>query len=88
LDPINLPHNLPGQPLYGMMNIGIRPTIGGTKRVIEVNIFDFDEEIYGNHLTVYLHKRLRGEVKFNGLEALKAQLAIDKTEAIAALQYV
>ncbi len=72
--------------LFGMMNIGIRPTIGGTRRVIEVNIFDFNEEIYGRNLTVYLHKRLRGEVKFNGLDALKAQLAIDKAQAVAALK--
>lgn len=64
--------------LKGMMNIGLRPTVDGTKRTIEVNIFDFDEDIYGKTLRVYLKKYLRGEVKFNGLDALKTQLAKDK----------
>lgn len=68
--------------LKGMMNIGIRPTIGGTKRVIEVNIFDFDQDIYDRHVRVYMHKRLRGEIKFNGLDALKAQLAQDKEQTL------
>jgi riboflavin kinase/FMN adenylyltransferase len=68
----------------GMMNIGVRPTVDGTKRVIEVNIFDFDEDIYGDVLTISLVKRLRDEVKFNGLDELKEQLARDKENAIAA----
>jgi riboflavin kinase / FMN adenylyltransferase len=46
-----------------------------------VNIFDFDEMIYGKELKVIIRKRLRNEVKFNGLEELKAQLAKDKEEA-------
>jgi riboflavin kinase/FMN adenylyltransferase len=68
--------------LKGMMNIGTRPTVNGTKRTIEVNIFDFDETIYGKKLTISLHKRLREEQKFNGLEALKAQLAKDKQASL------
>ncbi len=64
-----------------MMNIGTRPTVGGTKRVIEVNIFDFDEEIYGKPITIFLKKWLRSEKKFNGLDELKVQLA--KDEALA-----
>lgn len=70
----------------GMMNIGIRPTVDGTKRMIEVNIFDFDKDIYGETLTITLKKHLRSEVKFNGLDALKKQLAKDKMAAIAALK--
>jgi len=66
-----------------MMNIGIRTTLGGIRRVIEVNIFDFDKDIYGKHLRVYVKKRLRDEEKFNGLEELKAQLAKDKLAAQA-----
>jgi riboflavin kinase / FMN adenylyltransferase len=62
----------------GMMNIGVRPTIDGTKKVIEVNIFDFNKDIYGQSMRVYLRKYLRPEQKFDGLEALKAQLARDK----------
>lgn len=69
----------------GMMNIGVRPTIDGTKRMIEVNIFDFDEDIYGKTLRVYVKHYLRGEVKFSGLDALKAQLAKDKEDALKAL---
>lgn len=69
----------------GMMNIGTRPTVDGTTRVTEVNIFDFDEMIYGKTVKVSIKKRLRSEVKFNGLDTLKVQLAKDKLEAIAAL---
>jgi riboflavin kinase/FMN adenylyltransferase len=70
-----------GKHLKGMMNIGIRPTIGGTHRTIEVNIFDFTEDIYGRVLRVYLKKFLRKEKKFSGLDALKDQLEKDKQEA-------
>lgn len=65
----------------GMMNIGVRPTVDGTRRVIEVNIFDFNRDIYGQNLQVHLVAKLRDEVKFTGIEALKEQLA--KDEAIA-----
>ena len=75
----------PGVSYNGMMNIGVRPTVDGTKRMIEVNIFDFDKDIYGETLTITLKKHLRSEVKFNGLDALKAQLAKDKDAAITAL---
>jgi riboflavin kinase/FMN adenylyltransferase len=72
--------------LSGMMNIGVRPTVEGVNRMIEVNIFDFDEEIYGEVLTIHIKKRLRNEQKFNGLDELKEQLAKDKVQAIAALK--
>lgn len=68
--------------LKGMMNIGVRPTVDGTKRVIEVNLFDFDADVYGQTVRVYVHQYLRGEVKFNGLDELKNQLAIDKQTAL------
>lgn len=64
--------------LKGMMNIGVRPTVDGTKRVIEVNLLDFNENIYGENLRVQLVKYLRGEAKFSGLDALKEQLAKDQ----------
>ncbi len=69
----------------GMMNIGTRPTVDGKKRVIEVNIFDFEEIIYDQQLTVTLIQPLRSEQKFDGLKALEEQLAIDKINAITAL---
>lgn len=71
--------------LKGMMNIGIRPTVGGTKKVIEVNLFDFDQSINNQNIRVYVKYFLRDEVKFDGLEALKEQLAIDKINALQLL---
>ena len=71
--------------LDGMMNIGIRPTVDGQKKVIEVNIFNFDEDIYEQNMTVYVYEFIRGEVKFNGLDALKEQLNQDRITAAAIL---
>jgi riboflavin kinase/FMN adenylyltransferase len=68
------------------MNIGIRPTVDGQKKVIEVHILDFDQDIYEQNLTVMVYEYIRGEVKFDGLEALKAQLAKDKITAAAILK--
>jgi len=61
-----------------MGNIGYRPTIGDSDLVTEVHIFDFDEDIYGDEITVYFIDRIRDEVKFENLEALRIQLAKDK----------
>ena len=66
----------------GMMNIGLRPTVGGVVRKIEVNIFDFKEDIYGQNITVFLKSKLREEKKFNGLEELKNQLEKDALAAM------
>ena len=71
--------------LKGMMNIGVRPTVDGITRTIEVNIFDFDKDIYGKYIRVYVKHYLRGEVKFNSLEELKRQLGNDKKKAIEQL---
>ena len=68
-----------------MMNIGVRPTVDGKKRMIEVNLFDFNQDIYGKTLRVYIKKYLRGEIKFNGLEELKNQLGIDKESTLRVL---
>lgn len=67
-----------------MANIGKRPTIGDRDDdnfIIEVNIFDFDQDIYGQHITVRFLDRIRSEIKFNGLEELKAQLNQDRERA-------
>lgn len=71
--------------LKGMMSIGIRPTVGGKLRTIEVNLFDFNEDIYGRELRVFVKKYLRPEVKFDGLPALIEQLGKDKEDTLAAL---
>ena len=62
----------------GMLNIGIRPTVDGTEKTIEVHIIDFNEDIYGEELTVFFDDWIREEQKFEGLDALKAQLEKDK----------
>jgi riboflavin kinase/FMN adenylyltransferase len=72
-----------GNTVFGMMNIGTRPTVDGTNQTIEVNFFDFDADLYDTELKVSLHKHLRNEQKFEGLDALKAQLAKDKEESLS-----
>ena len=67
-----------GQRYRGMTNIGVKPTVGGTSVTIETHILDFDEDIYGLPLTITFLRRLRDEVHFPSLEALKEQLARDK----------
>ncbi len=69
----------------GMMSIGFRPTVDGKKRVIEVNIFDFDEEIYGQTLKVFVKTYLREEIKFDNLEALVKQIDQDKIDSLKLL---
>lgn len=72
----------------GMMNIGVRPTINGKSRVIEVHIFDFDKEIYGEKLRINMHATLRNEITFSGLDALKEQLKVDKERALILLENI
>ena len=69
----------------GMMSVGFRPTVDGKKRVIEVNIFDFDEEIYGRILRVYVKAFLRGEEKFDNLETLVKKIDEDKVNSLRIL---
>lgn len=67
----------------GMAYIGQRPTINGMTRNIEVNIFDFDREIYGQNIKMNFLAFLRHDVRFTGLEALKIQLQQDKEDTLA-----
>ena len=63
----------------GMMNIGVRPTIGGKlEKRIEIHIFDFEENIYEKPITVRLLKRFREEQKFKDLNSLKTQIQVDE----------
>jgi riboflavin kinase/FMN adenylyltransferase len=71
--------------LKGMLYIGNRPTVDGSKMAIEVNIFDFDKEIYGENLKVNLIATIRKDAKFDDLETLKKQMQVDKLQAIKAL---
>lgn len=74
-----------GEIFGGMLNIGNNPTIPGKGRSIEVNIFDFDRDIVDQYATISFLKRLRDEQKFEGLDALKKQLALDKQNALAVI---
>ena len=78
-------HGLANTALGGMANIGTRPTVSGTGQLLEVHLFDFDHDVYGRHVRVEFVARLRDECKFDGLDALKAQLHSDAQAARAAL---
>lgn len=69
----------------GMLNIGYRPTVNGKVKSIEVHIFDFANDIYGESLKILFVKRIRAEQKFSDIEALKSQLEIDKKECLKIL---
>jgi riboflavin kinase/FMN adenylyltransferase len=71
--------------LTGVANLGLRPTFGGSEPRLEVHLFDFQGDLYGRRLAVELVDFLRPERKFEGIEALKAQIAADATAAKAAL---
>jgi riboflavin kinase/FMN adenylyltransferase len=71
--------------LDGVANLGRRPTVGGTRVQLETHLFDFAGDLYGRHLRVALIDFIRPERKFDGLEALKAQIAADSAEARARL---
>ena len=80
-------NSIPGENAQykGMMSIGFRPTVDGKKRVIEVNVFDFNKDIYGKTMRVYVKKFLRAEVKFNTLEELVKQIDQDKIDSLQVL---
>lgn len=72
-----------GQTVFGVMNIGVRPTFENLDEpVIEVNLFDFDKEIYGENIEIEFLKRIRDEKKFNSKEELIKQIEKDKNEAM------
>jgi riboflavin kinase/FMN adenylyltransferase len=72
----------------GMLYIGNRPTIDGLKRNIEVHLFNFNGDLYGETLTVYLHQKTRGDIRFENLDQLKHQLDRDKEETLKALETI
>jgi riboflavin kinase/FMN adenylyltransferase len=70
----------------GMLNIGNRPTVSGRNKTIEVNLFNFEADIYGLNVVVSFVKFLRNEKKFDNLDKLRDQLVIDKSKAIEILK--
>jgi riboflavin kinase/FMN adenylyltransferase len=67
----------------GVANLGIRPTVGGTRPLLEVHLFNFDRDIYGAHISVRFVHKLRDEQRFPNFDALKAQIAADAAAARA-----
>lgn len=66
----------------GVANLGVRPTIAGVpKLMLEVYVFDFDGDLYDQHVHVQFYHKIRDEMKFDGLDALKAQIALDVVSA-------
>ena len=76
---------LGAQPLAGVASVGTRPTIGGSTPLLEVLIFDFDRDIYGEYISVQFIERLREERHFADLPALQRQMQLDVEAARAAL---
>lgn len=71
------------EPTFGVANVGTRPTVDGTRSLLEVHLLDFSEEIYGRHVQVdFLHK-IRAEQKFSSLDQLKQQISRDVDTARA-----
>jgi len=75
-------HGLDGQPLPGVANIGTRPTVTGDPRyLLEVHLFDFAREVYGEHVEVEFIHKLRDEKKFDSFEELRRQIVQDAWQA-------
>jgi riboflavin kinase/FMN adenylyltransferase len=73
---------------YGVANIGSRPTVSGIRQQLEVHIFNFNEDIYGQTIEVVMLKKLRDEIKFSSLDALKKQISQDSEQAKAFVQHL
>ena len=61
----------------GVCNVGRRPTLGGSKTLLEVFVFDFDQEIYGENVNVIFRQKCRNEIKFGSFDELKKQIEKD-----------
>jgi len=67
----------------GMMNIGVKPTLGENKLSVEVHLLNFDKDIYNQKIQIHILERLRDEQKFESFEALQTQLKLDKEQTIS-----
>lgn len=74
--------NVNNKTVFGMMNIGVKPTLGENKLSIEVHLLNFDQDIYNQKIQVNILERLRDEQKFESFDALKSQIEIDKQNTI------
>jgi riboflavin kinase/FMN adenylyltransferase len=69
------------EPLFGVANLGTRPTVGGMRTLLEVHLFDFDEQIYGRRINVVFRHKIREEIRFESFDELKDQIALDVISA-------
>jgi riboflavin kinase/FMN adenylyltransferase len=74
------------EPRPAACNLGTRPTVGGTKHVVEAHVLDFDGDLYGRPTRLLFLRRLRDELRFPNLEALRAQIAADVEQTRALLR--
>jgi riboflavin kinase/FMN adenylyltransferase len=72
-----------GAPVAGVANVGSRPTVDGTRSLLEVHLFDFDRDIYGAHVAVSFLKKLRNEQRFESFAELQQQIRLDAAQARA-----
>ena len=70
-----------GAPVVGVANVGNRPTVDGTRSLLEVHLFDFDRDIYGAHVAVSFLKKLRNEQRFDSFDELQKQIRLDAVQA-------
>ncbi|MFI3173859.1 MAG: bifunctional riboflavin kinase/FAD synthetase [Bacillota bacterium] len=66
---------------FGVTNIGHNPTVNGSQKIIETHLFDFQEDVYGKEIQTFVYHFLRSEKKFNGIEELMEQIAINAEQA-------
>ncbi|HEX5638012.1 MAG TPA: bifunctional riboflavin kinase/FAD synthetase, partial [Gammaproteobacteria bacterium] len=76
-------HGLTDRPVYGVANIGKRPTVDGHNLQLEVHLFNFNQTVYGREVCVEFHHKLRDEQRFESFDALKQQIQIDSKQAQA-----
>lgn len=76
-------HGLGDKPIYGVANVGNRPTVDGTRTLLEVHLFDFDQEIYGRYVRVAFEHKLRDEKRYDSFDELKQQIFKDAEQARA-----
>ncbi|MBB72143.1 MAG: bifunctional riboflavin kinase/FMN adenylyltransferase [Legionellales bacterium] len=74
-------YGLDPEPVYGVANVGNRPTVDGSRTLLEIHLFEFDQTIYGHTLRVDFVHKLRDEKKYDSFDALKAQIFKDAQQA-------
>jgi riboflavin kinase/FMN adenylyltransferase len=78
-------HGVGPRPIAGVSSLGTRPTVNGREPLLEAHLFDFDGDLYGKAIRVEFVRKLRDEEKFDGLDALVAQMDQDAEQARAVL---